>query len=83
MDAAPVDIVDRGKPKTVVIEVESDTCDACGSRAYVYVTLKSGGSVAYCGHHGTVWWERLNELAADIIDMRHTIGVTFDLDDDE
>jgi len=83
MDAAPVDIVDRGKPRTVVVDgLEDDRCFTCGAEAFVYAKMPSGRAVAYCGHHGTAYWEQLNVQASKVIDMRHLIGVTFDEDDD-
>lgn len=56
-----------------VVQVEADLCDACGSRAFVYAELATGGSLAYCGSHGRRFIPRLTELGATIIDLRHTI----------
>jgi hypothetical protein len=82
-DGSIVDIVDRGK-KITVVEVDEDRCFTCGHKAFVYAELKSGLSVALCGHHATEAWGKLNEQArpGGIIDMRHLIGVTNDEDDE-
>lgn len=81
MEPAPVDIVDRGK--TVVIEVDNDTCDAkgCPARSFVYAKFASG-SLSFCGSHGTQYLPELERQGAKIIDMRHTIGLTFNEDDE-
>lgn len=73
MDKPPVDIVDQ-HPLTV-IEVDADTCDAkgCGVPAFLYAEMKTGGSLSYCGHHGTEYLPRLREQGAKIIDLRHLI----------
>lgn len=58
---------------TTVVNVDDDRCDACGCRAYVYVELATGGSLAYCGSHGRRFMPRLNELGATIVDLTHMI----------
>ncbi|WP_345803287.1 hypothetical protein AAIB33_09470 [Microbacterium sp. AZCO] len=75
MDTSPVDIIDRHR--TAVLEMSDDICLQCDTdakvQAYVYAELPSGRSVAYCAHHGTVYWERLNELALVVIDHRDQV----------
>lgn len=56
-----------------VVEVDADLCDTCGCRAFVYVELPKGGSLAYCGHHGAEYLPRLNEIGATVIDLRHAV----------
>ncbi|HEX5512374.1 MAG TPA: hypothetical protein VFX41_11715 [Actinomycetales bacterium] len=46
----------------------ADRCDRCGARAYVRVTLNSGGELLFCAHHGREHEEKLREVAADITD---------------
>lgn len=59
-----------------VVEVEDDLCDACPAgakvRAYVYADLDSG-TLGYCGHHGTKYWDELNRQANFVIDLRHQV----------
>lgn len=77
-DGSVVDIVDRNrKPEIKVIEVEEDVCFTCGVEAFVYAKLASGRTVAYCGHHGTEYWDALNAQAT-VIDLRFLIGATFE-----
>ena len=56
-----------------VVQVDADTCDACGCRAFVYAELATGGSLAYCGSHGGRYIPRLTEIGATIVDLRHMI----------
>lgn len=73
MDEAPVDIVDR-YPRALVIEVEDDFCDACGTarvKARLYAKLPDGRTLAFCGSHGTQHFEALIEKGARLIDHRH------------
>ena len=57
-----------------VVEVSTDRCDArdCDAQAYVYAKLPTG-SLSYCGHHGTEYWERLQLQSIVVIDLRHQI----------
>lgn len=75
-EPAPVDIVDR-YPNQTVIEVADDFCDTCGpgTQAYVYVEMPDGKTLAYCAHHGTKYWKRLNEQASKVIDFRFRVGL--------
>lgn len=45
-----------------------DACDACGSKAFVYAMLPSGGEVLLCRHHGTVHAEALRRAGALVRD---------------
>ena len=42
-----------------------DLCDACSSRAYVYVEFESG-ELLFCLHHWKQHEEKLTETAVDI-----------------
>lgn len=55
-----------------VVEVDTDTCDACGARSYVFADMHPG-SLSFCSHHGTVFLPRLHEIGATVIDLRHTV----------
>jgi len=74
VDTVPIDIVDRGK--VTVVEVADDRCDAkeCGSKAYVFVELRNGYTLSFCGHHGTEYWDNLVMQSARIIDQRHLLA---------
>ena len=77
MDKPPADIVDRYAPS--VVNDAPEYCDTCaGSGAYVeafvFAEMPSGLSVAYCSHHGTKYWVKLNEQAATVIDFRHYVA---------
>ncbi len=67
----PVDVVDR----PLVVEVAADRCDAkgCAAQAFVYAEYPVG-SIAFCGHHGTEYFTRLQQTAISLIDLRHLIG---------
>jgi hypothetical protein len=47
-------------PEIVTVDELNDRCDSCGAAARIEVTLASGGSLAFCGHHG-------NKYAADLV----------------
>src|ERR1700712_4340528 len=46
----------------------ADRCDRCGARAYIRVSLTSGGELLFCAHHGREHADRLREVATDIHD---------------
>jgi hypothetical protein len=73
LDEPPTDIVDR-YPPAVVIEVDDDHCDACGTarvQARLYAKLPDGRTLAFCKHHGDQHFEALIEKGAKIADHRH------------
>ena len=45
-------------------------CDRCGSKAYVYVTLDTGGKLSFCAHDYRTVEEALLPYAVRIIDDR-------------
>lgn len=56
------------------IEVDADTCDACGEHAYLYAEHPDWPiSLAYCAHHGTEYLPELQACGATIIDLRHLV----------
>ena len=75
MNEPLIDIVDRHR--FAVMEVMDDVCLECDTSArvpaYVYAELPSGRTVAYCAHHGTQHWDRLNALALLVIDHRDRV----------
>lgn len=52
-----------------------EACDACGTaRAYYFVELESGLSIAYCIHHFTKYQDKLWQVAVRVVDMSHLLG---------
>ena len=51
-----------------------ERCDGkdCGAQAYVFVEIGEY-SLGYCGHHGTKYWNRLQEVGT-VYDFRYLIG---------
>jgi hypothetical protein len=45
-----------------------DRCDRCGAKAYLRVTLASGGELLFCAHHGKKYEEGLRSIDAEIHD---------------
>ena len=46
----------------------ADRCDRCGAQAYLRVELQSGGELLFCAHHAREHGEKLQEIAARVID---------------
>ena len=44
-----------------------DRCDLCGSQAYVYAVMSSGG-LLFCNHHWNEFHEKIEETAVRIVD---------------
>lgn len=56
------------------VEVEADTCDACGARAFLYAEHDDWPiGLAYCAHHGTKYLAELTACGARIVDLRHMV----------
>ena len=61
-------------PKRVWLLNAAHRCDGCGSRAYVYLVLKTterlpdGGSLLMCAHHARQHWPRIKPLVWMAID---------------
>jgi hypothetical protein len=47
-------------PEIVTVASLADRCDSCTAAARLEVTLASGGSLAFCGHHA-------NKYTGDIV----------------
>ena len=45
-----------------------DRCDRCGAQAYVRVTLPTGGTLIFCGHHAKKHEEKLKMIATEYVD---------------
>lgn len=57
--------------------MRDDYCDRCGPAVKAWVWVEIGPyELAYCGHHGTKYWNRLLEVADNVYDYRYMIGVT-------
>ena len=52
----------------------ADRCDRCGARAYVRVTLSSGGELLFCAHHARQHEDSLRAVAADIQDESNELA---------
>jgi hypothetical protein len=61
----------------------ADRCDRCGAQAYVRVTLPTGGTLLFCGHHFHDHEPTLRQKGVDILDEteRLTEVPTFDHSD--
>ena len=46
----------------------ADRCDRCGAQAYVRVTLATGGTLLFCGHHFHDHEPKLRQSASTILD---------------
>ncbi|HEV3171633.1 MAG TPA: hypothetical protein VGZ32_14880 [Actinocrinis sp.] len=53
-----------------------DRCDRCGAKAYLRVTLASGGELLFCAHHGKKYEESLRSIAAEIHDESEKLSAT-------
>ena len=53
-----------------------DRCDRCGAKAYLRVTLASGGELLFCAHHGKKYEEGLRSVAAEIHDETDKLSTT-------
>ena len=45
-----------------------DRCDRCGAQAYVKVLLQAGGELMFCAHHARAHGDKLQSVAAEVID---------------
>lgn len=54
----------------------SDRCDRCGAQAFVRVTLPTGGTLIFCGHHARKHEEKLKLIATEYIDETDGLGAT-------
>ena len=54
----------------------SDRCDRCGAQAYVRVTLPTGGTLIFCGHHAKQHEENLKLIAKEYVDETDRLGAT-------
>ena len=54
----------------------SDRCDRCGAQAFVRVTLPTGGTLIFCGHHAKKHEEKLKLIATEYVDETDRLGAT-------
>jgi len=54
----------------------SDRCDRCGAQAFVRVTLPTGGTLIFCGHHARMHEEKLKLIATEYVDETDRLGAT-------
>ena len=53
-------------PEIVTVESLTERCDSCGAAARMELTLTSGGSLAFCGHHANKHAGELARLAEKV-----------------
>ena len=51
----------------------ADRCDRCGARAYVRVTLQTGGELYFCVHHARQHEKNLRKIAVHFEDETERI----------
>jgi hypothetical protein len=54
----------------------SDRCDRCGAQAFVRVTLPTGGTLIFCGHHARQHEEKLKLSATEYVDEPDRLSAT-------
>jgi len=54
---------------SATVLTQDDRCDRCGSQAYVYVRLSSGGELFFCGHHARQYGAELRKIADLVSDQ--------------
>lgn len=54
----------------------ADRCDRCGAQAYIRATMRSGGELLFCAHHGHAHEDRLREMSAELQDDSERLGET-------
>lgn len=54
----------------------SDRCDRCGAQAFVRVTLPTGGTLIFCGHHARKHEEKLKLIATEYVDETDRLSAT-------
>jgi hypothetical protein len=59
-----------------VVLTAADLCDRCGSQAYVYVRLVSGGELLFCAHHARQYGPALREIADAVSDQTGTLALS-------
>src|SRR4051794_14708306 len=74
VDGDGVRAVDRGGavvpgvllPLLRVVPELTDRCDRCAAAARLTVTLRTGGTLAFCGHHANRYADQLQPIAAEV-----------------
>ena len=51
------------RPVTYVVPELLERCDKCGAAAKLSLVLADGGELAFCGHHGNRYAERIMTVA--------------------
>ena len=50
----------------LVVPDLTDRCDSCAAAARLTVTLRAGGSLAFCGHHANRYADVILRTAAQV-----------------
>ncbi len=53
-------------PQIVTVEELTERCDSCGAAAKAEVSLASGGSLTFCGHHANRHAGELTRVARKV-----------------
>jgi hypothetical protein len=53
-------------PEIVTVDELTERCDSCGAAAKAEVSLSSGGTLAFCGHHANRHAGELNRAARKV-----------------
>ena len=53
-------------PEIVTVASLADRCDSCNAAARLEVTLATGGSLAFCGHHANRYVGDIVRVAAKV-----------------
>ena len=53
----------------------ADRCDRCSAQAFVRATLRTGGTLLFCGHHGHALRGPLLDAGAEIHDETASLTV--------
>lgn len=53
-----------------------DRCDSCSAQAYFRFTLKAGGDLMFCHHHGQKNFKALEPLSKHIFDEIYKLTKT-------
>lgn len=48
-------------------------CDECGAKSWMWVSLRNGGTLTFCAHHGTKNYDALVADEAYIYDRRDAV----------
>lgn len=65
--------LERPATSAEAVLTAADRCDQCGARAWVRVTLASGGRLFFCAHHASRHLPAIYSKASEVLDERHLL----------